>query len=251
MAFPTALLLRRLRALRALRVLAAAPLLAASCAPVPRQADRQPIIAIDPGHPSETSSGAEVQNGTTEVHSAWEVALRLEKLLRERGYSVVMTKSSEMQMVRNVVRAGVGNRAKAALMVRLHCDASTDSGFALYYPDRQGTAEGKTGPSLDVIRWSAAAAESLHAGMAPVLLGQLKDGGVRGDSKTFVGSRQGALTGSIFSEIPVVLIEMVTLSNARDAEFIKGEAGRSLMARAIADGISRYVAAPNPTAGIR
>ena len=126
-------------------------------------------------------------------------------------------------------------------MVRLHCDASSDSGYALYYPDRLGTAEGKTGPSVDVMRRSAAAAESLHAGMAPELAGHLKDGGVRGDSRTLVGSRQGALTGSIYSEIPVVLIEMVTLSNTRDAGFIKSEEGRSLMARAIADGVERYV----------
>jgi N-acetylmuramoyl-L-alanine amidase len=220
--------------------LAAALILTGACLPAQRSAS-SPTIAIDPGHPSEVSSGAEVQNGTTEVHSAWEVALRLEKLLHDRGYTVVMTKSSETQMVRNVKRAEIGNNAGAALMVRLHCDASSDSGYALYYPDRPGTAEGKTGPSADVMRRSAAAAESLHVGMAPLLAGRLKDGGVRGDSKTLVGSRQGALTGSIYSEIPVVLIEMVTLSNARDASFIKSEEGRSLMARAIADGVERYV----------
>jgi N-acetylmuramoyl-L-alanine amidase len=200
------------------------------------------VIAIDPGHPSETSRGDVVQNGTTEVHIAWQVALELQRLLRERGYAVVMTKTSESQMVRNVERAATGNRAGAALMVRLHCDASADSGFALYYPDRSGTAEGKTGPSDDVMRRSKAAADSVSAGMSPLLAGKLKDGGVRGDSKTLVGSRQGALTGSIFSEIPVVLIEMVTLSNSRDAAFIKSEAGRALMARAIADGVGRYAA---------
>lgn len=203
------------------------------------------VVAIDPGHPSEVSSGAEVQNGTTEVHVAWEVAVALQKLLREAGYNVVMTKSNEGQMVRNVERAAIGNRARAALMVRLHCDASSDSGYALYYPDRAGTAEGRTGPSADVMRRSAAAAESLHVAMTPLLTGRggLKDGGVRGDSKTLVGSRQGALTGSIFSEVPVVLIEMVTLSNAQDARFIKSDEGKALMASAIADGVRRYVRA--------
>jgi len=198
-------------------------------------------IAIDPGHPSETSNGSEVQHGTTEVHVAWDVAQKLRDSLRARGYFVVMTKLSELQMVRNVDRATVGNRAHAALMVRLHCDASSDSGFALYYPDRAGTAEGRTGPDAEIMRVSRAAAESLHAGIAPALAGALKDGGVRGDSKTAVGSRQGALTGSIFSEIPVVLIEMVTLSNAHDADFIKSDRGQEIMAHAIAVGIARYV----------
>lgn len=215
-------------------------LLLASCT-TPVREDAGAVIAIDPGHPSEVSSGAEVQNGTTEVHSAWVVALALRDLLQARGYTVVMTKSRENEMVRNVARAEIGNRARAHLMVRLHCDASADSGFALYYPDRQGTAEGRTGPSAIVMRRSEDAARAMHAAMARVLAGRLKDGGVRGDSRTLVGSRQGALTGSVHSEVPVVLVEMVTLSNARDAAFIRSETGRSLMARALAEGVARYV----------
>ena len=219
--------------------IALASVAAMSCA-VPRGSGSAPIVAIDPGHPSEVSSGATIQNGTTEVHNAWVVARRLETLLRERGYEVVLTKRSEMQLVRNVERAEIGNRARAALMVRLHCDASSDSGFALYYPDRQGTAEGRTGPTKEIRRRSASAAAAMHAGMAPVLARHLKDGGVRGESRTLVGSRQGALTGSIFSEVPVVLVEMVTLSNARDAAFITSDRGRDLMARALAAGIERF-----------
>jgi len=215
------------------------PCAMAACVSAATVTPSKPVIAIDPGHPSEVAVGDNIQNGTSEVHVAWQVALELKRILQERGYTVVMTKSEEMQMVRNVERAEVGNRAGAALMVRLHCDASSDSGYALYYPDRVGTAEGKTGPSEDVMHRSRVAADSMHAAMAPLLAGRLKNGGVRGDSRTLVGSRQGALTGSIFSRLPVVLIEMVTLSNARDAAFITSDAGRSLMARAIADGVDR------------
>jgi N-acetylmuramoyl-L-alanine amidase len=95
------------------------------------------------------------------------------------------------------------------------------------------------------MRRSAAAAESVHVSMARVLGARLKDGGVRGDSKSDIGSKQGALTGSIFSQVPVVLVEMVTLSNPRDARFIKDVTGESLMAQAIANGIGRYVPASN------
>ena len=205
----------------------------------------QPTIVIDPGHPSEVSSGAVRQNGVTEVHAAWLVATRLRRLLRAQGYHVVMTKPSERKVVTNVVRARIGNMAHAALVVRLHCDAGSDSGYAIYHPDRKGTAHGRTGPSDDVMRWSEAAAESLHVSMAQLLAGKLKDGGVRGDSKSLIGGQQGALTGSIFSDVPVVLIEMVTLTNARDAAFIRSERGQSLMAQAIARGIGRYVPASN------
>jgi N-acetylmuramoyl-L-alanine amidase len=156
-----------------------------------------------------------------------------------------MTKPAEHTIVTNVERAKVGNAAKAALVIRLHCDASPDSGYAIYHPDRQATVKGHTGPSADVIRESAAAAESVHVSMSRALRGRLKDGGVRGDSRTFIGGKQGALTGSVFSNVPVVLVEMVTLSNARDAAFIEEPAGQSLMAQAIANGITRYVPAAN------
>ncbi len=201
----------------------------------------QPFVCIDPGHPSETSSGKVVQNGTTEVHINWLVALKLRALLEAKGISVVMTKSAENELVTNRDRAVIANRANAVAMVRLHCDASTDSGFALYYPDRQGKTQNVTGPSPEVIDRSHRAALVLHEAMSSNLQDTLKDGGVRGDSATFVGSRQGALTGSIFSEVPVVTIEMVVLSNKRDAEFIKSESGQLRMAQAIAAGIERLI----------
>ena len=199
------------------------------------------VIAIDPGHPSETAAGNVVQHGTTEVHIAWVVAVALRDELRSRGYSTVLTKQREDQVVTNRERAEIGNRAGAAVMIRLHLDASSDSGFAVYYPDRQGTVNGDTGPSADVIARSRSAAQAVHAGLSPLLAGHLKDGGVRGDSRTLIGSRQGALTGSIYSTIPAVLIEMATLSNARDAAFVQSEAGQRLLVQAIAEGIAAYL----------
>jgi N-acetylmuramoyl-L-alanine amidase len=201
------------------------------------------VICIDPGHPSEVASGRGVQNGTNETHVAWEVALRLKEILERGGYEVVLTKSAEGELVKNRDRALVANRARAALMVRLHCDASIERGFAVYYPDRPGrTKDGSTGPSSSVIEESRRAAEGIRAGMAEGLAGALKDNGVRTDYQTKVGREQGgALTGSIFSEVPVVTIEMVVLSNSDDAEFIKAEAGQERMAGAIADGIRRFV----------
>ena len=202
------------------------------------------VVCIDPGHPSEVASGQNVQNGTSETHVDWAVATKLREALEARGYAVVLTKSSEGELVRNKDRALVANRARAALMIRLHCDASTERGFAVYYPDRQGRAkDGNVGPAPDVIEASRRAAEAIHAGLAEGLQGALEDNGVRTDYQTKVGREQGgALTGSIFSEVPVVTIEMVVLSNPADAEFIKTEEGLRRMADAIAEGVTRFVA---------
>jgi N-acetylmuramoyl-L-alanine amidase len=201
------------------------------------------VVCIDPGHPSEVASGKNIQNGTSETHIDWAIALRLRDLLQARGYEVVLTKSDEDELVRNKDRALVANRARAALMIRLHCDASEERGYAIYYPDRQGRAkDGTTGPTAAVIEGSRRAAEAIRSAMSESLGDALNDNGVRTDNETKVGREQGgALTGSIFSDVPVVTIEMVVLSNAEDAEFIKTDAGQQRMAEAIADGVKRFV----------
>jgi N-acetylmuramoyl-L-alanine amidase len=202
------------------------------------------IVCIDPGHPSEVASGKNVQNGTSETQVDWAVAAKLREALEARGYEVVMTKSSEDELVRNKDRALVANRAGAALMIRLHCDASAERGFAVYYPDRQGRAkDGTTGPDAGVIEESRRAAEAVHSGLVEGLAGALADNGVRTDYQTKVGRDQGgALTGSIFSDVPVVTVEMVVLSQAADADFIKTDEGQRRMAESLAEGVSRYVA---------
>ena len=207
-------------------------------APTPEVKPR--IVCIDPGHPSEVHNGATVQNGATEVHIAWVVALKLQRILEAQGFKVVLTKSHEEQLVTNKERAQIANTSEAMSMVRLHCDASADKGFALYFPDQQATKDGVTGPSENVIEQSKDLAETIHVEMSKELNGILKDGGVRPDSETFVGSQQGVLTASIFSQVPIVTIEMVVLSNKDDAEFIKTEDGQEKMAQAIAGGIQAF-----------
>jgi N-acetylmuramoyl-L-alanine amidase len=203
-----------------------------------------PVIVIDPGHPSENGVGAR-GNGVAEVTAAWEVAVRLRDQLHAAGYDVRMTKHAERQVVRNARRAQIANDARAALMVRLHCDVGNGTGFALYYPDRQGTAEGRTGPSAAVMARSRVAALALDSAMAAELSPRyLRNGGVLGDSRTFVGSRQGALTGSIFSRVPVVTVEMAVLTDASDARFISSPDGQRRMVRALAAGIARFAPMP-------
>src|SRR5207247_2833776 len=115
------------------------------------------------------SAGRVRLHGTTEVHVAWEVASRLRERLVQQGLRVCMTKSAETEFVTNRDRAERANRARAVLLVRLHTDANRGRGFAVYYPDRQGTSNGMTGPSASVIVKSRKAAEAVHVGMAAAL----------------------------------------------------------------------------------
>jgi N-acetylmuramoyl-L-alanine amidase len=196
-----------------------------------------PVICIDPGHPSETSDGCTGPTGVTEIHINWVVALKLRDALLAEGYRVVMTKSKENQKVTNRQRAETANKAGAAFMVRLHCDSTAGRGIALYYPDRQGTRFGVTGPSRAVMSISQRYAKLFNPACTAVLRGHEPGRGIHGDSATFVGSKQGALTGSIFARIPVLTAEMVVLTNRTDEAYISTDAGQRLMARALVAGI--------------
>lgn len=212
--------------------------------PLPVQSSA--LVCIDPGHPSETSSGANA-SGLSENTLNWQVAVELAGELRARGIPYVLTKNSLKEYVTNRRRAEIANGANAYgrpanLFVRLHCDVGSNRGYTWYYPDRAGSKAGVTGPPREVQQESGYAASVLNAAMAPVLKGYLKSNPIKTDASTFVGGKQGGvLTGSIFSRVPTALIEMCYINQKSDARFIDSEAGRRLMARALATGIEAYL----------
>ena len=222
------------------RTLVLLSLLCPACSNPPSEEVRR--VAIDPGHPSETSQGASGPGGATEIQVNWAVGEKLRVLLEDRGYEVIMTKLVEEEVVTNRHRAESGSLRNANIMVRLHCDAGSHRGTATFFPDRQGERWGVTGPSPEVIAGSRAFAEAFHPAVIDALGPGWPDLGIKGDSKTSVGSRQGALTGSIFSEIPVVTIEMVVITDPEEEAFIASEEGQDKMARAIVAGIDAYYA---------
>ena len=195
-------------------------------------------VCIDPGHPSEVAAGDVVLNGLQEVNVCWEVAQLLKANLESRGIRVVMTKNQERQRDTNKERAEIANRAEVDFLVRLHTESVGTTGFAVYYPRKEGVAkDGHRGPSAAVLAATKPAAERFHAALAKALEGKLANVGLRGDEQTAIGRRQGALTGSIYSQVPAVVVEMVVLSNKSDAEWIAKPENKAVMAEALAQGV--------------
>ena len=200
-----------------------------------------PIVCDDPGHPSETSSGAFSQ-GLSEMLLNWQVAVLLKALLERHGIYCILIKSKEDQYVTNRERAEIANRENAILFVRLHCDDGSGSGYTWYYPNCSATKDKVTAPSLIVPEGSREVATILNNAMAPILRGFLQSNPVRTDAFTAVGSKQvGVLTGSIFAKVPTALIEMCFINQKHDVNFIASKKGQLLMANAIASGIVMYV----------
>jgi len=192
-------------------------------------------ICIDPGHPSESGRGTAGKH-LTEIEAAWEVGKLLKKDLLASGFQVVMTKASVDEFVTNKRRAEIANEADAALMVRLHCDADAGTGIAIYAPDRQGSVAGFAGPSEWVISQSRKDEIIFHKAMIQSLGGLLADRGIFADTSTRIGGQQGALTGSIYSKVPVVLVEMCVLTNPHDEAIIASKDGQAKIAAALCAG---------------
>ncbi len=191
------------------------------------------LVCIDPGHPSEVGRGTQGRK-LTEIEVAWSVANLLKSDLELQGVRVVMTKHTQEQFVSNRARAAVANKAGADLMVRLHCDAANGSGFTTYFPDQVGHSQGFAGPSASLLSREPKIAQAFQHRLASELRGFLRDNGLKGDEDTAVGRKQGALTGSIFSQVPVVLVEMVVLTNRSDEEKVETRQGRNRLAHALA-----------------
>lgn len=198
---------------------------------------QQKVVCIDPGHPSDYSMGTKGHRAT-EVKVNWDYALLLKTALEARNIRVVLTKSSVNQNVSNKRRAEIANENGTNLMVRLHCDGRAQRGIAVYYPNRQGVAkDGSRGPSNQVITRSKAAAKLFHSAVKLKLTGKFPDFGLRTEQQTDVGAKQGALTGSIFSQVPVLLVEICNLSNKDDENYVLSPTGKATMTEALLSGV--------------
>ena len=215
---------------------AAAPAMASRSHSAARRPDNAvPVICIDPGH-SAATIGA-VGSHSAEYRVAWHIALLLRRLLLTDGCRVVLTKQSADENVTNKARALIANHAHAALFLRLHCDAGAASGAGIYFPDQAGTIRGVSGPPAFVRSESRSAAALFHRAFIRALHGALHDRGIMTDMQTQVGRRQhGALEGSIYARVPVILVEMCVLTNRHDEAFITSKRGAQIMARALAAG---------------
>jgi len=194
-------------------------------------------ICIDPGHISETSAGCKGKH-ITEVHANWVIGCELRSSLLKYGYNVLLSKSNEGEVVTNKMRAEIANDSHASLLIRLHCDSGTGTGYAFYVPTFKGKLpNGIMGPSSQVITASAVLAKNFHRGFSLAIGGLLLDNGLKSDDKTYIGSKQGALTGSIYSKVPVVLIEMLVLTNPHDERIMLNPEGRKRIVDALVYGV--------------
>ena len=75
------------------------------------------------GGTSSTTGATGVSTGQTEAELNLKVGLLLQKELESRGYSVIMTRTTNDVNISNSQRAEIANNANADVFVRIHADS--------------------------------------------------------------------------------------------------------------------------------
>ena len=238
--------------------------------PPPRTSGKK-IIVLDPGHGG-LDSGTVGVNGLMEKDLALAEGLKLARDLRQRGYSVFMTRDSDT-FVPLRQRVAIARADKADLFIALHADSNPDpgtTGTSIYTlndgrSDREAGALARRENQSDVI-----AGVDLTGGnnpVAPILI-NLAQRDTRNKSSEFATTalknlgqvtdllahsphRSASLAVLVAPDVPAVLIELGYLSNGGDAGQMNTDSWRAKVAGAIADAVDAQFAPSLPSQAAR
>jgi N-acetylmuramoyl-L-alanine amidase len=205
------------------------------------------VIVLDPGHDLRANPETEpigpgsstrkikdgggtsgVVSGLREADLNLRVAVRLRQLLERAGVRVVMTRTKTAgTSIGNVARAGIANRAQAALFLRIHADGSMDRStrgtHALYPALRRGWTD-------DVYAESRRAARIVKADLRAAL--GFPDRGVQ---------ERSDFTGFNWADVPVILVEMGFMTNPTEDRLLATSAYQQRAAVGLCRGTLRFL----------
>lgn len=204
---------------------------------------KKKVVVLDPGHGNRSNlekeaiypgaselkikdgGGAEgINSRTPEYAIAMGITVKLKGLLENKGYTVIMTKTTPQESPGNIERAEVGNKNNADLAIRIHADSSESSnvsGASMLVPAPIGYAK-----DISVI--------SRKYGQI-VLEGLINEVGMK--NKGVV--ERDDLTGFNWSKVPVILVETGFLSNPQEDKLLNTEEYQSKIAKGLFNGIDK------------
>lgn len=201
--------------------------------PLPAEAAK---IVVDPGHGGK-DSGAVGMNGLMEKTVTLDIARKLKNFLAERGYDAVMTRDSDVFWTLQQ-RVEYTNAQGADLFVSIHANdypnPATRGSMVLYYDDAYPQSDY---PASDKMKALTPQSKALAQ---KVLDSFVKETGL---------PSQGLTPSAVYvvrmGTIPSILVETAFLSNSTEAQLLADPEERTLMAKAIADGIEAYLPPDN------
>lgn len=215
-------------------------------------------IVVDAGHGG-YDPGAIGKTGLREKNINLDIANRLVKILKDEGFKVIMTRSSDY-FVSLERRVEISNNAKAGLFISIHTNANTTrnmNGFEVYHvsTDVSDLKRAKLSADSAVLDLDKASYEQLTSNLKTILwdmiyassraesvdLAQSICRAVNNDLSVKVLGVKGAgfqvLKGA---HMPAVLIEIGFVSNENEEHKLKSTYYRQQITDAIVQGIKNY-----------
>jgi len=213
------------------------------------------VIVLDPGHNGENwshpaiinrlvnvitemkpcdTTGTDTDAGYSEHAFTFNVAMRLARLLRAEGATVILTRSNDHGVGPCITqRAAIGNSAYAAAAISIHADGGPPggSGFDVIEP---GLVAGHTDRIIGLShRLALAIRSAYHRITHEPYANYVGNHGL--DVRTDLG-------GLNLSTVPKVFIECGNMRNAGDAAKLSSAAFRQRIAAALAAGFTAFLA---------
>lgn len=189
-------------------------------------------VVVDPGHGG-SDPGAIGINGLYEKTVNSEISYRLEKLLKEYGYEVVLTRDRDISLSLDK-RVEIAKSSDADLFVSVHANAHPDSsiqGTMVLYHD--AAYPNPSYPASEEMKKLTPQSRRLAQSILDAVLEEVPN------------INRGLVPSSAYvvrmGNIPSVLVETAFLSNAKDAEKLSSPAYWDKYAKGIAKGIMNYL----------
>lgn len=210
------------------------------------KASNNKLIVIDPGHqikgnsqqepigPGASETKAKVTGGATGVSTGQteyalnlKVALLLQKKLQDKGYTVIMTRTTNEVNISNKERAEIANNANAAAFIRIHANSLNDKSVKGILTMCQTSNNKYNGYLAD---------KSYR--LSKLVLDKVvqKTGGInKGVTRT------DTMSGINWCTVPTTIIEMGFLSNPEEDKLLSTSDYQEKIVDGIVEGIEEFL----------